>query len=98
MIISIRNNRSTMKTPRRSDLYLSRFHHCRWDNLNLSLLGKIAAIKMNVLPRFMFLFQALPIIKKISVLDEWQKAINKFVWAGKKPRIEAKCLCDRKER
>lgn len=64
----------------------------RWDNLKLLLLGKIATIKRNILPRFMFLFQTLPIIKKESILNEWQKKINKYVWAGKKPRIKAKCF------
>lgn len=38
-------------------------HLKRWNNLNLSLLGRIASIKINILPRFMFLFQSIPVIK-----------------------------------
>lgn len=52
------------------------------------MLGHIASIKMNVLPRLMFLFQPQPIIKKANILEEWQRKITKFVWAGKKPRIK----------
>lgn len=70
----------------------------KWEKLKLSFLGKIATIKMNILLRFMFLFQTLPIIKKESILDEWQRGINNFMWAEKKPRIKAKCLMDTKER
>lgn len=70
----------------------------KWDSLRLSLLGRIASIKMNVLPRFMFSFQAIPIIRKDKILDALQRKINKFIWSGKRPRIKLKCLCDRKER
>lgn len=45
----------------------------RWRNLKLSFLGRIASIKMNILPKVMFLFQTIPIIKKVTVLDKWQK-------------------------
>lgn len=69
-----------------------------WNKLKLSLIGRIAVIKINVLPRLMFLFQALPIIHKMSILDRWQRTISGFVWAGKKPCIKMKALCDLKER
>lgn len=59
---------------------------------------RIAVTKMNILSRLMFLFQSIPIIKKASILASWQKHLIKFVWAGKKVRIKAKCLCDLKER
>lgn len=68
----------------------------RWNSLNLSLLGRISSVKMNVLPRILYLFQTLPVIHKKSYFVYWKKEIN-FIWAGKKPRIKYKVLCDKKE-
>uniref|UniRef100_A0A670KHH1 Reverse transcriptase domain-containing protein n=1 Tax=Podarcis muralis TaxID=64176 RepID=A0A670KHH1_PODMU len=69
-----------------------------WSRLKLSLLGRIAVIKMNVLPRMLFLFQTLQILDKMDCFKRWQKDISKFVWQGKKPRINFKILTDAKDR
>jgi hypothetical protein len=69
-----------------------------WKKLQLSFLGRIAAVKMNILPKFLFLFQMIPILKKDDSLEEWQRGINKFVWAGKKPRVKLKIIQDERER
>lgn len=68
-----------------------------WNKLNLSMIGRIAAIKMMVLQRLMFLFQALPIICKSAMLDRWQRQLVNFVWVGEKARIKLKALCDLKK-
>uniref|UniRef100_A0A670JFR1 Reverse transcriptase domain-containing protein n=1 Tax=Podarcis muralis TaxID=64176 RepID=A0A670JFR1_PODMU len=69
-----------------------------WGKLNLSLLGKISVIKMNILPRMMFLFQSIPILGGDKCFNNWKRDLAKFIWSGKKPRIKHKIMIDKKER
>lgn len=70
----------------------------KWGKLNLSLLGKIAVVKMMILPKVIGLLQAIPVIKDAKQFDLWQKKINKFIWEGKRARIKTKYLMDDKQR
>uniref|UniRef100_A0A670HPA6 Reverse transcriptase domain-containing protein n=1 Tax=Podarcis muralis TaxID=64176 RepID=A0A670HPA6_PODMU len=69
-----------------------------WSRLKLSFWGRIATIKMSVLPRILFYFQNIPVIKGTKIFNSWNKVISKFIWQGRKPRIKFKILTDAKER
>lgn len=64
----------------------------RWEVLPLSFFGRIETIRMNVLPRLLFLFQSLPVRVPTSVFNMLNKLISQFIWEHKKPRIKLKIL------
>ncbi len=54
---------------------------------SLSPLGRINAVKMNILPKLFYLFQAIPLFLPKSFFNNIDKRISSFIWAGKTPRI-----------
>lgn len=64
----------------------------------LSLNSKVESIRMNILPRLLYLFQALPAEVPTNQFIEWDKLISRFLWQGKKPRIRYKTLQLSKEK
>lgn len=65
----------------------------RWKSLPLSWLGRIALLKMNILPRLLYPIQMVPTLfphKIIQTLNGW---FSSFVWAGMKPRLKISTLC-----
>lgn len=51
-----------------------------WEVLPLSLLGRVETIKINLLPRLLFLLQLLPIRVPISIFKVLNKLISQFIW------------------
>jgi len=59
----------------------------RWRLLPLSMIGKINAIKMVILPQFLYLFQNVPTYIPLSFFKLLDSVIMPFIWAYKTPRI-----------
>lgn len=59
----------------------------RWSLLPISLAGRINTIKMSVLPRFIFLFQNVPLFIPKSFFKELDKLLSSFIWNKSIPRI-----------
>lgn len=55
----------------------------RWSLLPLSLAGRINCIKMNVLPKFLYLFQCIPVFIPKRFFHSLDSTISQFIWNGK---------------
>lgn len=82
-----------MITAKNVDLYKNNFEKLwetidkdiiKWKKLNFSFLGKIAVVKMIIIPKVLFFLQTIPVVKEVKQFDHWQSKINNFIWAGKR--------------
>ena len=52
----------------------------RWLSLPLSLAGRINSVKMTVLPKFLYLFQCIPVFIPKTFFRKLDTAVLEFVW------------------
>uniref|UniRef100_A0A8C5R1L2 Reverse transcriptase domain-containing protein n=1 Tax=Leptobrachium leishanense TaxID=445787 RepID=A0A8C5R1L2_9ANUR len=64
-----------------------------WSSKYLSWLGRVGVLKMNVLPRLLYLVQTIPLQVPRGWLAEVRKLFLNFVWAGKRPRLKFTTMC-----
>lgn len=65
----------------------------KWNLIpHLSLKARLEIIKMNVISRFLYLFQTLPITIPNHYFIDWDKDISRLIWKGKRPSICYKTL------
>jgi hypothetical protein len=58
----------------------------RWNDLPCSWIGRINIVKMSILLKAIYRFNAIPIKIHLNS-SQLEKAICKFIWNNKKPRI-----------
>ncbi len=58
-----------------------------WKLLPLSLIGRVNVTKMVVLPKFLYLFQNIPIYLPATFFKQLDSVILSFVWNYKTPHI-----------
>lgn len=64
----------------------------RWDRETFTWFGRTNIIKMNVMPRVLYLLQTLPIKIPSNFLKDLRSRFLRFIWAGKPARVRRNIL------
>lgn len=63
-----------------------------WSSMPISLLGHINVIKMNILPKFLFLFQLIPLPPPPQFFSKMKQLFTKFTWNNRRSWLRLSLL------